>query len=131
MCIINVLNFTLFTAFFTSFDGPVIFIDIMLNKFRNFNCFNHLSNRCIGCNQNRMTIFFCKVKCLCHHVCIFLYGSRSKYECMVISVTTTSCKLPVVSLTLCNISKTTSDSHNINNNCRQICCYQIRNSFLF
>ena len=122
MCIVNILDLSLLIAFFTAFDRPVIFIDIVLNKFRNLHCFDHLSDRSVRSDQYRMTVFLSKIKCFCHHICIFLNGCRRKNQCVVIAVAAASGKLPVVSLTLCDIAKTGSDSHYINDNCRKVCC---------
>ena len=131
MGIINVLDLALFTAFFTSLDAPVIFINIVFPEFRNLHSLNHLADGRVGGDENRMAVFFSQIKGFHHKVRVLLNRSRCQYQCVVIPVAAASCELPVVPLTLSNVAKTCADTHNIHDNCRKVCCHQVGDPFLF
>ena len=103
----------------------------MLLERRDLHCLDHLSDRRVRRDQHRMTVFLSQVKRFHHQIRVLLNGCRGQNDGTVVAVSAAAGQLPVISLSLSDVTQTSSDTHNVNDHCRQVCRYQIGDSFLF
>ena len=93
----------------------------MLVHLRQLHALDHLADSGVRCHEHRVTVLLRKIKSQRHHIAVFLHACGGEDYGVIISVTAAARKLPVVALTLRDIAEAGAYTHDIYDNCGDVC----------
>ena len=102
----------------------------MLLHFGKLDGLDHLTDRSVGADEDRVTVLLGKIKGDVRKVCVFLYGCRCENYRAVVAVTAAAGELPIVALTLENVAESGADTHNVRNDCGNVVAAKVGDTLL-